>query len=400
MGRGNKKAMKLLIEKMKKNPVYVALMNVMIFICLYLIIVSTFWLSMVLIALAFLTLLYLEKRKLLEAIFEIYSKYKKEAWASLIVLLVIFPFTIFKNSYFLHISFMACVYSIIALGLNLQMGSTNMVNFAPAAFFGTGAYTTAILATRYGVNPWISSIAGIILAIIIGYLIGLPTLKTKGYYLSLITLAMQTIFSLLIVNTDWLGGPNGIPGIPSFSIGSHSFRYKLLIFGNKMPYGIHYYFLGVIVLIFCAIFASRLYNSRIGLAWNAIGSDETSAICQGIDVSNSKLLAFCIGASFAGAAGALYAHYISFIGYQDFDFTKSLIIICMVILGGMDNVAGVITGAVFLTLIDEKLSELSGYRMLLYAGILIVVLIVRPEGMIPKRIRKYLPHFKKKKQLA
>ena len=400
MGRGDKKAMRLLIEKMKENPIYTVLMNAIIFICLYLILTATFWVSMVLIALVFFALLYLEKRELLETIFEIYSKYKKEAWMSLIVLLIVFPFTIFKNSYFLHISFIACVYSIIALGLNLQMGSTNMVNFAPAAFFGTGAYTTAILATRYGVNPWISSIAGIILAIIIGYFFGLPTLKTKGYYLSLITVAIQIIFSLLIVNTDWLGGPNGIPGIPPYTIGNHSFGSPLLIFGNKIPYGIHYYFLGVIVLIFCAIFGSRLYNSRIGLAWNIIGSDETSAICQGIDVPNSKLIAFCIGASFAGAAGVLYAHYISFIGYEDFDIAKSLIIICMVILGGMDNVVGVITGAVFLILIDEKLREFSGYRMLLYAGILIVILIVRPEGMIQRRIRKYLPYFKKKKQLV
>ncbi|MEW8986668.1 MAG: branched-chain amino acid ABC transporter permease, partial [Bacillus sp. (in: firmicutes)] len=281
------------------------------------------------------------------------------------------------------------IYSIIALGLNFQLGSAGMVNFAPAAFYGAGAYTSAILAVKYGVSPWIGMIFAIIMASLLGLIFGYPALKTRGYYLSLVTIAFQVIFTLMIINTDWVGGPNGIPGIPGYQLFGHSFRKPLEIFTLKLPYQTNYFYLVFLLVGLAAVVASRLYNSRIGLAWNVIEQDEIVAATQGINLTKIKLLAFSLGAAFAGVAGALYAHYISFIGNEDFDFSKSLVLICMVILGGMDNVLGVILGAIMLTMMDEKLRDFADYRMLMYAIILIIILLVRPQGLLPKRNRKY-----------
>ncbi len=377
------------IANIFETPVGVVLLNFLVFGLIILIIITPFYLSMVLVVLVFLGLLQADRKKVMNDIFDYCMKHKKVWTISFLIMVIILPLILSGNSYYVHILIMASIYAMLALGLNFQMGSTNMVNFAMAVFFGTGAYSSALLAVKFGINPWISSLAGVIMALAIGYLIGLPTLKTKGYYLSLITLAMQTILNQIIINTDALGGPNGVAGVPAYTVFGYSFRKTINIFGLKLPYGLNYYYLAVVLVIIMAIIAVRLRNSRFGLGWNAVGEDESSAICQGINIPQFKLLSFCFGAAFAGAAGALYGHYISFIGPEDFDFMKSLIIICMVILGGMDSVPGVITGAVFLTLIDEKLREFSDVRMALYAAILLVTLLTRPEGMIPKRTRDY-----------
>jgi branched-chain amino acid transport system permease protein len=157
----------------------------------------------------------------------------------------------------------------------------------------------------------------------------------------------------------------------------------------SIPYQINYIYLTFLILLLLIIVAKRLYTSRIGLAWNAIEEDEIVAATQGINLTNVKLLSFSIGSIFAGVAGSIYAHYSSFIGTEDFDFNKSLIFICMVLLGGMDNPVGVTIGAVILTVIDEKLRVYADYRMLMYSIILIVVLIVRSQGLLPKRNRIY-----------
>nr|WP_277998733.1 branched-chain amino acid ABC transporter permease [Moorella sulfitireducens] len=317
------------------------------------------------------------------------EEHKGEALVVAGIFALLLPLLVSGNNYLLHVVVMGGIYSIIALGLNFQLGSTGMVNFAPAAFYGTGAYTSAVLAVKFGISPWVGILCGLFMAALLGIVFGFPALKTRGYYLSLVTIALQVIFTLMIINTDWLGGPNGIPGIPGYEIFGFSFRRPLEILGMRLPYQTNYFYLVFLLLSLAALAASRLYNSRIGLAWNAIEQDEIVAATQGINLTKIKLLAFSIGAAFAGVAGALYAHYTSFIGNEDFDFNKSLVLICMVLLGGMDNVAGVILGSLLLTIIDEKLRDFADYRMLMYALILIIILIARPQGLLPKRNRKY-----------
>ncbi len=389
-----------LIENLLESAIGPVLLNITVFGVIALIIVTPFAVSMILVVLVFLALLQIDRKKLMSGIFEKCMSHRAVWGISFIVLAIILPLVLSNNAYHIHILIMACIYGMLALGLNFQMGSANMVNFAMAVFFGTGAYTSALLAVNLGVNPWISSLVGILFALAIGFLIGIPTLKTKGYYLSLITLAMQTIFNQIIINTDSFGGSNGVAGIPAYKLFGHSFRSSFKLFGAKIPYGVHYYYLAMVLLIIMTVIAVRLRNSRSGLSWNAVGEDESSAICQGINIPRVKLIAFSTGAAFAGAAGALYGHYISFIGPEDFDFMKSLIIICMVILGGMDNVTGVLTGAIFLTLIDEKLRDFSDVRMALYAAILLITLLTRPEGMIPKTVREYKFAFSDSRILA
>ena len=322
-----------------------------------------------------------------EPVYQALTEHKGKSLAVITLFVLILPFVL-SNNYLLHVAVMGGIYSIVTLGLNFQIG-TGMVNFATAAFFGTGAYTSALLAIKFGLSPWLTTVIGMIAAASLGIVFGFPALKTRGYYLSLITMALQIIFTLMIINTSWLGGPNGIPNIPAYSFGATSFRMPLEIFGMELPYQVNYLYLVYILLGLAVLTASRLHNSRPGLAWNAIEQDEIVAITQGINLTKSKLLAFALGAAFAGLAGGLYGHYSSFIGVEDFDFSKSLVFICMVLLGGMDNPIGVVLGALMLTIVDEKLRDFADYRMLMYSVILIIILLSRPQGLLPKRIRIY-----------
>lgn len=356
---------------------------------LYLTLISSLKVALLILAAGLAAIIYGERKGSIEQVYHAVETNRNSVLAVIAAFVLVLPFLLKGNSYLMHVTVMAGIYSIVALGLNFQVGSTGMVNFAPAALFGMGAYTSAIFAVKFGITPWLGLVAAMLFAALLGLIFGFPALKTRGYYLSLVTIALQIIFTLMIVNTAWVGGPNGIPGIPAYQLGDYSFRQAMTVLGTRLPYQANYYFLIYIILGLLILAASRLYNSRTGLAFNAIEQDEIVATTQGINLTKVKLLAFSLGAAFAGIAGALYAHYTSFVGFEDFDFSKSLILICMVLLGGMDNVAGVTMGAVLLTIIDEKLRDFSEYRMLMYAVILITILVTRPQGLLPKRTRKF-----------
>ncbi|NLW08122.1 MAG: branched-chain amino acid ABC transporter permease [Clostridia bacterium] len=358
-------------------------------LALYICLVSSLTAALLILALGLGLIIYGERKDSIEQVYLSVEKNKPIVLGIIVLFVLVLPFLLHKNNYLLHVVVMAGIYAIVALGLNFQVGSTGMVNFAPAALFGAGAYVSAIAAVKFGISPWLGILLGMVGAALLGLIFGFPALKTRGYYLSLVTIALQIIFTQMIVNTAWLGGPNGIPGIPPYELAGFSFKQSLKILGLTIPYQINYIYLTFIFLGLTALAASRLYTSRTGLAWNAIEQDEIVAATQGINLTKEKLLAFALGAAFAGVAGALYAHYTSFIGYEDFDFSKSLILICMVLLGGMDNVSGVTLGAILLTIIDEKLRDFADYRMLMYSVILITILITRSQGLLPKRTRKY-----------
>lgn len=372
-----------------KNSLVTLLVSVLVCVFLYLALVGSLSMALTVIGLGIALIVFTEYRGKAEAIHTAFGEHRSLGIAVMIVFVLALPFLLNGNNYLLHIVVMGGIYSIVALGLNFQMGSTGMVNFATAAFFGTGAYTSALLATKFSISPWFGTLSGLIMAAVLGLLFGIPALKTRGYYLSLVTMALQIIFTIMIINTSWLGGPNGIPGIPAYSLAKFSFKTSVVLFGMKLPYQANYYYLVFGLLGLAVLVAARLYNSRVGLAWNAIEQDEIVAVTQGINQTKVKLLAFALGAAFAGLAGALYGHYTSFIGYENFDFAISLIFICMVILGGMDNVLGVVLGAMILTIVDEKLRDFADYRMLMYSLILITILLARSQGLLPKRIRKY-----------
>ena len=372
-----------------KHSLVTLLVSVLACLFLYFALVGSLSISLAVIGLGLVLIVCGEHWGKAEAIHTAFGEHRNLGFAVMIVFVLALPFLLDGNNYLLHIVVMGGIYSIVALGLNFQMGSTGMVNFATAAFFGTGAYTSALLATKFSISPWLGTVSGLIVAAVLGLLFGIPALKTRGYYLSLVTMALQIIFTLMIINTSWLGGPNGVPGIPAYSLAGFSFKTSVVVFGMKLPYQANYYYLVFGILGLVVLVAARLYNSRVGLAWNAIEQDEIVAVTQGINQTKVKLLAFALGAAYAGLAGALYGHYTSFIGVENFDFSISLIFICMVLLGGMDNVLGVVLGAILLTIVDEKLRDFADYRMLMYSLILIIILLVRSQGLLPKRIRKY-----------
>lgn len=319
----------------------------------------------------------------------LFGRYKKVALSWGLVFIVALPFMLHKNPYLVHVLFIAGLYCSLAVGLDFQVGATGLVNFATAANYGIGAYTAALLSVNYGWSFWAVLPLSGLAAALFGFLLGLPTMKTKTYHLSLVTIAVGLIVYLLLNNLAWTGGPNGISGIPYPTIGEFSFGSSVHLFGMELPFQANFYYLILVLLFIEFIFARRLYNSKIGLAWNAIREDEIAAECQGIDVTGSKIMAFYTNAFFDGLAGAIYAFNVSFISPEDFAFMLSIIVITMVIVGGMGNTTGVIFGAVIMTLIPEKFQVMQSYRLLVFAIVILVMLLVRPKGLFPQKIRQY-----------
>ncbi len=207
----------------------------------------------------------------------LFNKHKKVALCWGVLFILALPLLFHESPYLIHMLFMAGLYAILAIGLDFQVGSTHLVNFATAADYGIGAYTAALLAVNFGWSFWVLLPLSGLAAALFGFLLGLPTMKTKSYYLSLVTIAVGLIIYLLFNNLSWTGGPNGVAGIPLPSIGGFSFGSSLNIFGLELPFQANFYYLILAILLVEFIVARRLYNSMIGLSWNAIRDDEIAA---------------------------------------------------------------------------------------------------------------------------
>ncbi|MCR4963903.1 MAG: branched-chain amino acid ABC transporter permease [Firmicutes bacterium] len=381
----------------------VVLINVFIFALAYAILRAPAFVSLAFILLVIVGLLAADKYRIIAWVYDLFIRHKKLAFTVAFLCAMAMPllFAPKSSQYIAHIAVMACIYSMVCLGLNFQMGSADMVNFAPAAFMGIGAYSMAVVTVNMGLSGWIGILAAIFFSCTAGLLIGLPTLRTKGYYLSLVTMALQLVFTQLIKNIPYFGGPNGITGVKSLSIGDFAFYKSYTLFGIKLAPHVPLFFFCLLILIFFIYIAMRVGVSHYGLSLNTIAQDEVAANCLGINCNRRKLFAFIIGSIFCGIGGALNAGLTSFVGPSDYTFARSLIFICMVILGGMDNPIGVVVGAFLLTVLTEKLREFADYAQLIYALVLVTVLIVRPAGLIPKRVRNYCALFNRKlRQLA
>ncbi|NPD16730.1 branched-chain amino acid ABC transporter permease [Xinfangfangia sp. D13-10-4-6] len=309
-----------------------------------------------------------------------------------LVLVLIWPFFLIKNTYGMHLVIVALLYSVLALALNFQLGSANIPNFATGATYGIGAYTSALLAINYGFSLWATLPAAAIVATAFGFLLGIPSMRTKDSYLALVTIAFGIVIHQMLNNLSWTGGPNGLVGIPAPSLFGHSFMSPINVFGYRLPAQANFYYLSVVLLGLAILSAKRLHESRIGLAWNAIRADELAAKSQGINVAWYKILAFAVDAFLAAFAGTVYAFYVSYISPDNFTFLVSVTIMTMVIVGGMDNTFGVIVGAFLLTLLPEKLRIFSDYRLLFVSVVVILFLILRPRGLFPQRQRSYGGH--------
>lgn len=332
----------------------------------------------------------LQLRPLLaDQLFECFGRHSRVALVLCAGLALSLPFMLAGNTYAFHLMIVSLLYSTMALALNFQLGSANIPNFATGASYGVGAYVSALLAINLGWSFWLVLPAAATASTLLGFVLGLPSMRTRDSYLALVTIAFGVVVHQLLNNLDFTGGPNGLVGIPAPELFGHSFTDPIEIFGAVLPSHANFYYTSLALVALAILFAQRLHQSRVGLAWNAIRADELAARCQGINVTWYKVLAFAVDAFLAAFAGTIYAFYVSFISPDNFTFLVSVMIMTMVIVGGMDNVLGVIAGAFLLTILPEKLRVFSDYRILLFGVTVILFLILRPQGLFPQRLRRY-----------
>lgn len=276
-----------------------------------------------------------------------------------------------ENTYYLQIMTFIGINTLLALGLNMLMGYTGQVSLGHAAFYGIGAYTTAILSGTYAIPPWLALVCAVAAAVLIAFIVGLPTLRLSGYYLAMGTLGFGMIVNIVIREWgDVTGGASGFVGIPVLEAGS-------LVFMS----GASYYFLVWGIVFAAIIICRRLLASRTGRALRAIHDGENAALAIGINTHILKLEIFMFSAALGAVAGFLYAHFVLFISPESFGFMFSIKIVTMVVIGGMASVWGALLGAAVLTLLPEVLHGLAEYEMIIFGLILMVVMIFMPQGL-------------------
>ena len=292
------------------------------------------------------------------------------------VLIIIFPWVareISAISHYTDIMVFAGIYCLITIGLSLLMGYAGQISIGHAAFFGIGAYISAILTVRYGLNPWLCMFIGMIIAAVVAILVGAPSLKLKGHYLAMATLAFGIIIYIIFnEEIEWTGGPDGMSGIPGLSL-----------FGFELDSVVSYFYL-VWGFVFAAfIFTINIIQSGAGRALRAIHSSEPAASAMGVDISRFKIIVFVYSAILASLAGSLYAHYLNFINPSTFDLFFSIKLLIMIALGGMHNIWGAIIGAALITFMSyEWLHYFEELEVIVYGAILLIVTIFFPNGLV------------------
>ena len=271
-------------------------------------------------------------------------------------------------------------YVLVAVGLNIVVGQAGLLDLGYVAFFAVGAYTTAVLGSAHASLPWLATVPiGIAVAMTAGVLLGLPTLRLRGDYLAIVTLGFGEIIRITANNTDWLGGPRGVQNIPK-PPSWFGLKFGLL---DAKPY--YWLVLLAIVLVICVYKA--LEHSRVGRAWLAIREDEDAAELMGVPTFKFKLWAFSMGAAIGGFSGTLYASFAGSITPDPFNLTLSILFLAAVVLGGSGNLAGAIVGAVLIGYLPERFRGFAEYRFLVFGAALVIMMIFRPQGIVPNRRR-------------
>lgn len=275
------------------------------------------------------------------------------------------------DEYALHLAVIIGINTIVALGLNLLMGYAGQVSLGQAAFVGIGAYTSAILAVKLGVSPWVAMAAGVALSALTGAAVGVPLLKLRGHYLAMGTLGFGMIVHIVLVQWESLtGGTIGIMSVPPLGIASISFDSEF-----KM------YCLVAISVILAMALAANVIDSRVGRAMRAVHGSEIAAETSGVDTARYKLQVFVLSAAMAGYAGSLYAHHTTYVHPDSFGFSYSISLLVMVVIGGMASIGGAVFGAGAVTLIAEHLRSFEEFSTIAFGFILVVIMIFLPAGL-------------------
>ena len=333
---------------------------------------------------------------------------RKAQLALALVALAALPFMVSAGlgNTWLRVLDFALLYVMLALGLNIVVGFAGLLDLGYIAFYAVGAYVYALLASpQFGLHwpVWAILPVGALAACGFGVVLGAPTLRLRGDYLAIVTLGFGEIVRIFMNNlnapVNITNGPKGIASIDPIQIGGHALSQPLEFFGVTVPALVltYYFFLALALLVMLA--GLRLQDSRIGRAWAAIREDEMAAKACGINTRNVKLLAFAMGASFGGLAGGLFASFQEFVSPESFSLMESIMVLCMVVLGGMGHIPGVILGALVLTVLPEAFRHGAGpvqqavfgqvlvdpenLRMLLFGVALVAVMLYRPSGLWP-----------------
>ncbi|MFJ7907725.1 branched-chain amino acid ABC transporter permease [Kitasatospora sp. NPDC096204] len=315
-----------------------------------------------------------------------------------------FPFTQTSDQY-TSVATNILIFATVALGLNIVVGLAGLLDLGYVAFLGVGAYAAALVSGSPA-SPihvqfpfWAAMLTGAVVSMVFGVLIGAPTLRLRGDYLAIVTLGFGEIFRITMLNLNGTTGPkvtngsNGIPRIPDLEILGFDLGKPHTVAGIELGRFSNYYLLMLLVTALVVLVFARVGNSRIGRAWVAIREDETAAEAMGINGFRLKLLAFALGALLAGLAGTVQAHVSYTVTPDQYTFAEALppnsaFLLAAVILGGMGTISGPLAGATLLFLIPKKLEFLADYQLLAFGAALIVLMRVRPEGLIPNRRRQ------------
>jgi len=290
--------------------------------------------------------------------------------AAFAALLALAPLAL-PNDYYINILILCCLNALIVMGLNMLMGYAGQVSLGHAAFFGLAAYATAIATATLGLPVWAGVLCGVGVSTLVAWIIAVPTLKLHGHYLAMATLGFGVIVSIVFNEAvDVTGGPSGFVGIPKLTLLGYAFT------SDKAMYA-----LCAGVLWLATLVSMRVIDSRTGRALRAIHVSESAAQAMGIDIARHKRFVFVLSAVYAGVAGTLYAHHLTFVAPSSFGFHFSVQLITMVVLGGMASIWGAVAGAFFLTSLPEFLRMFEEVDILIYGGLLVACMMFMPDGL-------------------
>lgn len=307
-----------------------------------------------------------------------------------ILLAVVAFYPLLADNYMIDVGITCLIYIILGLGLNIVVGLAGLLDLGYIAFYAVGAYTYSLLNLHFGLSFWLCLPIGIVLGAICGCIIGYPTLRMRGDYLAIVTMGFGEIIRLVLNNWDKLTkGPNGLLGMAKPTIIYPVFADGGLSWASYPLKSLHLLFYLILVIgVLTVIGVHRLNNSRIGRAWVAIREDEVAAELTGIPTAWLKLLAYAMGAAFASVVGAFFAAKLSYVNPNFFIFLESCIVLCIVVLGGVGSISGIILAGVILIAIPEVFRELQTYRMFAFGLAMTAMMVLRPEGLIPASRRK------------
>lgn len=298
------------------------------------------------------------------------------------------------------IATLALIYVLLGLGLNVVVGYAGLLDLGYVGFYAVGAYTYAILSTQFGLGFWTCLPIAAALSGVAGILLGFPVLRLRGDYLAIVTLGFGEIIRIMLNNLDkYTNGPNGIDDIPAPTLFNISFVkrpdegmtafHQLFDIKYSSEYRIIFVYFIIFALVLLTLFIiNRLLRMPVGRAWEAQREDEIASRSLGLNLTLVKLSAFAIGAFFAGIAGAFFAAKQGFINPESFTFIESAIVLAIVVLGGMGSQIGVILAAIALTVIPEMARDFSEYRMIIFGAVMVLMMVWRPQGLIPAQRRK------------